>query len=135
MDHTSTDSVIVTVETSLGIDEAVAALEKAAVSEKFGVVGFHDMNATMAKKGITMERQVRIVEMCQPQIAKEVIGLEPEISAALPCRVSVFERDGKNWLSTIRPTAMLGMFGVEGAEPMALQIEATMLRIMEKARS
>ena len=134
MENTSTDSVIVTVETSLSIDEAVAALEEAAVSEKFGVVGFHDLNATMAKKGVEMEHQGRIVEMCQPQAAKDVLTLAPEISAALPCRVSVFDRDGKVWLSTVRPTAMLGMFHIEGAEPIARQIEEIMLRIMEKAR-
>ena len=38
-------------------------------------------------------------------------------------------------LSTVRPPpAMLGRFGVEGAEPLALQVEAIMLRIMEWAR-
>ncbi len=130
----STDSVTVVLETRLGIDEAVAALEAAAASEKFGVVGFHHLNETMAKKGITMERQVRIVEMCQPNIAKEVVTMEPEISSALPCRVSVYERDGKNWLCTIKPTAMLGMFDVPGAAEAAQMVEDTMLRIMEKAR-
>lgn len=134
MPHTRTDRVTVVLDTRLGIDEAVAALERAAAEEKFGVVGVHDLNATMAKKGIAMERQVRIVEMCQPNIAREMVMMEPEISSALPCRVSVYERDGRNWLCTMRPTALLALFDVPGAAAAARGVEDTILRIMERAR-
>ncbi len=70
-----------------------------------------------------------------PSSARILGTREPGIHAVLPRRVSAFERDGKNLLSTVRPPpAMLGRFGVEGAEPLALQVEAIMLRIMEWAR-
>ncbi|RMH05435.1 MAG: DUF302 domain-containing protein, partial [Planctomycetota bacterium] len=72
--------------------------------------------------------------ICQPNIARDVVTLEPEISSALPCRVSVYERDGRNWLCTMRPTALLGMFDVPGAADAARMVEETILRIMERAR-
>ncbi len=134
MENISQETVVITLESKLGVDEAVEALRNATTEARFGVVGYHDLNATMAKKGVEFGPQVRIVEICQPGYAKRVLEQELEISAALPCRISVFEREGRTWLSTVRPTAMLGMFAVPGAGPVAEEVETIILNIMEAAR-
>ena len=79
-------------------------------------------------------RQVRIVEMCQPTIAKGIVELEPTISSAMPCRVSVYEQDGKTILCILAASAMLGMFGVPEAAELAQEVEDTITRIMERAK-
>jgi uncharacterized protein (DUF302 family) len=61
--------------------------------------------------------------------------LEADISIAnaLPCRIAVYEQDGKVKISTLRPTAVLGMFGRPELEPVAQEVEETLLRIIDTA--
>ena len=53
-------------------------------------------------------------------------------STALPCRISVYEEGGRTILATLKPTALLTMFGVPGAEVAAQVVEDTMVRIMDE---
>jgi uncharacterized protein (DUF302 family) len=55
------------------------------------------------------------------------------IATALPCRIAVYEEDGQTVLATIKPTMLLTMFNSPSAAPVALEVEATMIRIMEEA--
>ncbi|MDP6849744.1 MAG: DUF302 domain-containing protein [Planctomycetota bacterium] len=133
------DNPIITVETSLSVDEAAEAIQSATPEEGFGVVGFHNLNETMAKKGVECPYQVRIVEVCQPKIAAGMIGMEPTIAGAMPCRIAIFDREGKTYLTTIAASALLGIFSVpedqrELAGSFAKDIQETLGRIMTRAQ-
>lgn len=39
-------------------------LESAVVAHKFGVLGVHDLQATLAKKGVELGRPCRIFDLC-----------------------------------------------------------------------
>ena len=49
------------------VAEVATALETAVAAHRFGVVGVHDLQATLAKKGVTLDHECRIFEVCQPQ--------------------------------------------------------------------
>ena len=55
------------------------------------------------------------------------------ISSALPCRISVYQDAGKTWVVTLKPTAVLGLFGNPEIETVAKQVEDTVLRIIDTA--
>ena len=57
------------------------------------------------------------------------------ISAALPCRISVYEEDGKVKIATIRPTYMLDLFDSPGLKSLARSVEETIIRIISVAIS
>jgi len=61
-----------------------------------------------------------------------VLNQAIEISTALPCRISVYEEDGRTILATIKPTALLTMFNAPGAAATAKEVETTMVRIMDE---
>jgi uncharacterized protein (DUF302 family) len=122
-------------DSNKSVDAVAADLAEAVVRHKFGVLGMHDLRATMAKKGVTFERECRIFEVCNPHQAKKVLERNLEISTALPCRISVYEEGGKTRLATIKPTAMLALYGNAELKQVAEEVEATLQQIMAEAAS
>jgi uncharacterized protein (DUF302 family) len=95
----------------------------------------HNLKETMAKKGVTFTRECLIFEVCQPQQAKTVLDRNMSISTALPCRISVYEEEGKTVLATLKPTTLLTMFNEPQLEKVAQEVENTIVKIMNEAAS
>jgi uncharacterized protein (DUF302 family) len=126
MDH------VVVVESAKPFEEACRALEQAVAEHHFGVLHVHDLGKTLAGKGFPLGFEARVFDVCNPQRAHEVLRASPVLSVALPCAISVFTEGGRTKLAFIRPTAMLGLFGA-GAQDVALEVEAAVLKIVERA--
>ena len=56
-----------------------------------------------------------------------------ELSTVLPCRISVFTEGGKDKLATLKPTALIAQFNVPELQPVAKEVEETLIQIMKKA--
>jgi uncharacterized protein (DUF302 family) len=121
------------VESSKPLDRVAQDLEAAVARHKFGVLGVHDLKATMAKKGVAFDRECRIYEVCNPQQAKRVLEANLEISTALPCRISVYEEGARTRLATIKPTAMIALYPNPELRGVAEDVEAVLVRIMDDA--
>jgi len=92
------------------VDDIVNKIEQAAKENDFGVLDIHDLKQKMSAKGVDFTPECRILEICNPHQAKEVLRSNMAISTALPCRISVYEEDGQVKIATIRPTYMLDLF-------------------------
>lgn len=121
------------VESRKPLDRVTKDLEEAVARHKFGILGVHDLRAKMAEKGVEFARECRIYEVCNPQQAKRVLERNMEISTALPCRVSVYEEGGLTKLATIKPTAMIALYGTPELKGVAAEVEATIAAIMADA--
>ena len=121
--------------TNKTLGEATAALHAAVQANHFGVMQVHNLKETMTKKGVEFARECLIFEVCQPQQAKKVLDDNMSVSTALPCRISVYEENGKTILATLKPTALLAMFNAPQLEGAANEVEATIFKIMEEAAS
>lgn len=120
-------------EASGSIDDVAKKLEAAATANKFGVLGIHDLKQKMKAKGVEFGPECRIFEVCNPVQAKTVLEADMSISNALPCRISVYEEGGKVKVSTLLPTALLGMFNRPELAPVAKTIEEAMIRMIDAA--
>ncbi len=105
-----------------------------AVSQKhgFGVLGTHNLKEKMMSKGVAFDRECRVFEVCNPHQAKKVLDQAIEVSTALPCRVAVYEKEGKAVLATIKPTLFLTLYEMAGAQATAEEVEASLVRIMDE---
>ncbi len=121
------------VESAKSLEQIEADIHRAAQNHKFGVLTIHDLQKKMLEKGLDMQRQVRIYEVCNPRQAKEVLDVNPQISTALPCRISVYSSEKGYTLSTIRPTAMMKAFAEEGIDRVAQEVEDALIAIMKEA--
>jgi uncharacterized protein (DUF302 family) len=121
------------IRTSKELNKVAEDLQEAVVRHKFGVMATHDLKETMTKKGVEFPRECRIFEVCNPHQAKKVLTENMDVSTALPCRISLYVEDGQTVMATVRPTAMLGMFDMDGAADVAKEVEDTMTAIMNDA--
>jgi len=125
--------MLYTVSSDKDLETVCADLHQAAAGHKFGVLHVHNLKETMARKGVEFGPECRIFEVCNPHQAKRVLEQCLEISTALPCRISVFVEGNRVKLSTVRPSAMIGMFGQPDLEEVAREVEETILEIMDEA--
>jgi uncharacterized protein (DUF302 family) len=117
------------------VSEAAAALQAAVQANHFGVMQVHNLKETMAKKGVEFARECLIFEVCQPQQAKKVLDENMSVSTALPCRISIYQEDGKTILASLKPTALLAMFNTPQLQGVAQEVEDTIVKIMKEAAS
>lgn len=115
------------------VDEVVAGIEAAARAEGFGVLHQYDFRDILAAKGFPIERACRVLEVCSPRQASEVLAADMALNMALPCRLSVYEdRDGSTVVGMIPPTQLLALVSQDaGAAGAARSVEAAMERIID----
>lgn len=78
-----------------------------------------NMNASMAKHDVDMNRPVRVVELCNANHAKKVLGSNPEVSTMMPCAWGVYRGDdGHVYVSGMNMGLMGQLFGGTIAEVM-----------------
>lgn len=116
------------------VQEIERAFPLAAVKHKFGV-GVHNLRQKMNEKGVPFERDCLVFEVCNPQQAKKVLEGEMSLSTALPWRVSVYQSGGKTRLATLRPTALLDLFGKPELSEVGREVEEALFKIMDEAAS
>ncbi len=120
-------------ETEGPIESVVARLEQASAANKFGVLGIHNLKEKMGTKGVAFACECRVMEVCNPHRAKEVLEENMSISTALPCRISIYDEGGKVKVATIRPTMLLNLFDSTELQAVAREVEDTLVRIIDTA--
>lgn len=105
--------MIVTHESKFdSVEETCAVLKGAIEANGWVSPAIRDMNLSTEKHGVHMDRQVRIVELCKAQYAKDVLDTNPEVSTLMPCAWGVYEGDdGKVYVSGMNMGLMGKMFG------------------------
>jgi uncharacterized protein (DUF302 family) len=89
-------------------DEVLQATRAALADQGFGILTEIDLAGTMnAKLDVDLPPQV-ILGACRPALAYEAIGVDPSISALLPCNVVVRSLDDSTTIvEAFNPSAML----------------------------
>ncbi len=120
-------------EASGSVDEVCERLSKACETHKFGVLGIHDLTEKMNSKGVAFTRQCRILEVCNAKQARDVLEADMAISAALPCRISVYEENGLVKVATLKPTELFLLFDNKEMVHVARKVEEVIERIIDTA--
>jgi uncharacterized protein (DUF302 family) len=94
------------------VEETCKQLKSSIVANNWQCPGVRNLNKAMGKHGVTMKEQVRIVELCNAQYAKDVLLTNPEILTLMPCAWGVYKgKDGKVYISGMNMGLMGKMFG------------------------
>jgi len=125
--------MLLKLSTSKTVSETAVALQAAVVVNHLGVMQVHNLQETMVKKGVAFAHECLIFEVCQPQQAKKVLEQNMSVSTALPCRISIYEEDGKTVLATLKPTMLLALFNTPQLKGVAQEVEDSISKIMQEA--
>ena len=113
---TMRSKMVVPERSSKSFDATCEAIEKVVPGTEgwsFPMESF-DMSAKLAAKNGLPDniKQIRLYFMCNPKVAKIVLGAEPKLSAIMPCSWSVYElTDGSVWVSHMNIGMMSKMLG------------------------
>lgn len=125
--------MLISYETTKSVEEVRKAIEEKAKASGFGVMSVHEVSNILEGKGVPISYKCVIVEVCSPRHASQVLSTDPYISTAMPCRIAIFEENGKTVVSTMAPTAMLSIFERPELEDIAKEVEELMKKIMEES--
>jgi uncharacterized protein (DUF302 family) len=114
------------------VAEILARLSAAVAAHQFGVISQLDLRAKLAEKGVDLGPACHVVEVCNPVQAKRVLEHEITLANMLPCRLCVYERDGALWVGTLRPSRLIGLMGQPALAPVAAEVEATLVAIIDE---
>jgi uncharacterized protein (DUF302 family) len=125
--------MLYTRQTDNSFEDVCKKIQAEAIQNKLGVLAVIDLKEKLNSKGVEFEPQCRIIEVCNPVQAKLVLQANMKISAVLPCRISVYQDSGKVTVASLRPSAVLSLFGNPEIQPIAQQIEDAIIRIIDSA--
>lgn len=120
------------VSTSKSVQEAYEALQRAIPNNGFGLQHTHNIEEKLSDKGVTLGRECLVLDICQPHIAKEILDIDPSISAILPCSISVYEDEGKTNICVIKPSFVFPQLNANLKDVMQ-RVEKTIFKIIDEA--
>ncbi|WP_373521334.1 DUF302 domain-containing protein [Aquiflexum sp.] len=113
----------------LGAKEKVIEALK---TEGFGVLTEIDIQATMKNKLDKDYRPFLILGACSPTYADKVLSIDPNMSALLPCNVSLRElENGHIEVSAVDPIAAMASLGNPLIEPLAREVKEKLARVVD----
>lgn len=113
--------MIQTHQSRFSVDDTIAVLSRAAREQGWVVPKVYDMQGSLAAKGFTDFRPMKIVSLCQPHHASQVLAQDDDkrLVSIMPCRLGIYETgDGQVYVAGMNIGLMSRMFGSEVAQAM-----------------
>ncbi|AJM91789.1 MULTISPECIES: DUF302 domain-containing protein [Nitrosopumilus] len=123
-----------TVKTQKSIDEVITTLTEDLKEIGFGVLETLDFKKILADKGLKFADNYRLMEVCNPNLAKQVLEANPDLGLLLPCTIAVYQKDNENYISLARPTSLLSMVSENNLKFSGEEIEDNLIKVIEKAK-
>ncbi|NNL59423.1 MAG: DUF302 domain-containing protein, partial [Nitrosopumilus sp.] len=78
-----------TVKTQKNIDDAILDLTENLKGIGFGLLETLDFKKILAEKGLEFADDYKLMEVCNPHLAKQVLEANPDLGLLLPCTIAV----------------------------------------------
>jgi uncharacterized protein (DUF302 family) len=111
-------------------EQVITKVTEALKVEGFGVLSDIDVAATFKAKLDIERRPYRILGACNPVLANQAIGADPDIGLLLPCNVVVREEDdGGVTVAFMDPVAVLDLVQRPEVGALAQDVRARLQRV------
>ena len=111
-------------------EQVITKVTEALKGEGFGVLSDIDVAATFKAKLDIERRPYRILGACNPVLANQAIGADPDIGLLLPCNVVVREEDdGGVTVAFMDPVAVLDLVQRPEVGALAQDVRARLQRV------
>lgn len=121
------------VETKKTINQACKDLVEIVSEHKFGVLHIHNIKETLNNKDVEYDKECRVFEVCNPHKAKEIMDIDMCLNLVLPCRISVYEENGKTLIGMIKPKSLLlQLSDSKSLLHVAEEVEETLIKIIQQ---
>ncbi len=118
-------------ELSLPYENAVKRVKEELQKEGFGVLTEIDVKAVLKNKlNVDFDKYI-ILGACNPPFAHQALQAEQDIGLMLPCNVIVYEKEGKTWVSAIKPATAMQMISNDPLKDLAITVETKLIKVID----
>jgi uncharacterized protein (DUF302 family) len=89
------------------IEEISKKVPEACEKHKFALLTTYNYHEIVESKGFPIKRKVWIYEICQAKTAAAMLTDFPHFSIFMPCKLAIYENEGKTVISTMNMEIML----------------------------
>jgi uncharacterized protein (DUF302 family) len=107
-------SVIYQKSSKRSLQEVEQSLREAVQRHKFGILHVLDLKNTLHDKGIDLDDEVRIYDVCNPLAASQALHQNMAAATVLPCRIAVYSGADGVAVGTVRPTDLFAATAASG---------------------
>ncbi len=90
------------IQSTLPVDRIAQRVAQACEKNKFSILQTFDYFEILEKKGFPIKRKVFIYEVCQAKLASKMLTSHPEFAIFMPCKIALYENEGRTVISTIQ---------------------------------
>jgi len=122
------------VETSnKSVQEVVDSIKEISAKYKFGVQHIHNVKETLKSKGIDLENECQIIDICNPIIAEKFLSEDMSLSIIMPCKISVYTEDGETIIAMNSLVQLVDDINPDLIE-VAQEAQDTLLEIIDEVK-
>lgn len=85
--------------TDKSVQKVVDLIKEVSSKYKFGVQHIHNIKETLKSKGVNLDNECQILDICNPFFAEKLLNEDMSISIILPCKISVYTQDNETVIS------------------------------------
>lgn len=122
-----------TIDTDKDFDQAVSDIIKFTAEKGFRVLHIHDVQATLAEKGL-QRGPYKIIEVCNSKLAYKALDFSEMLGLFIPCKINVYTKKNKTIISAMRPTMIGQFFDAEKLREVTGEAETGIRAIVDAAR-
>lgn len=122
------------IKTDKNFNKAVDDLKESLGNHKFGVLWELNFKDKLKEKGLKFDRNLKILEVCNPPQAKQVLEKNIEMGYFLPCKMTVYEDNNAVFIGMLKPTGLIGMINNDELFNIAIEVENELKSAIEDAK-
>ncbi|OLS01638.1 DUF302 domain-containing protein [Tissierella creatinophila] len=121
------------VSTDKSFEVAIEDLKKSLNNHNFGVLWELNFKEKLQEKGLDFNKNFQILEVCNPQQAKEVLEQNIEVGFFLPCKMVVYENNNSVFIGMTNPTKLIEMIAGDELVSLAMGVEKELRSAIDEA--
>jgi len=92
--------MIFTHQIKLTCKEVENRIEKDAEGINLMLKHHYPFSVNLPKNGFEIKEYASVFELCRENLAAKLLNTQPELNVIMPCRISVYEKNGIGYVST-----------------------------------
>lgn len=121
------------IKTNKSFNDAVKSLKDSLSKNNFGVLWELNFKDKLKEKGLEFDHNFKILEVCNPKQAKEILDKHLEVGYFLPCKMVIYDKDNSVYMGMIKPSEIIKLSGKDDITEIAREVEKELKTAIDMA--
>ncbi len=88
-----------TFTTNKSVEEIILKIQEVLPNYGFGLQHIHNPPEKLREKGIDFNTECKILDICSPTIANEMLNADLSLSCIMPCKIAIYDDKGQTTIA------------------------------------